>query len=341
MKFGRSMIVQGPEKLVEHARAAERAGFDVVTLADSQCLTRELYASLGYVAKETDEVRLGPGVTNPVTRHPSVIASGMCTIDEMTEGRTFWGVGSGDSAVYTIGEQATKLDDLKRIITLIKKLCRGERGTYEGETQRLYWVEQADRTFDIPVALAAEGPKTLHVAGQVADEVIVGLGLEPDIVEETVERVNEGARQAGRDPADIEKWFLAYSNVTDDRETAVEQIKHKLAGAAHHSLQFTLEGKRVPDEYEAPIRELVDGYVSEWGTDDGRAHNADLVERLGLTEYLARRYAIAGTPEECLSRIDELEETGLVDGLYFIDYKEQSETARSRLHDVIAERVRN
>src|SRR5512139_2931545 len=102
-RFG---IVLLPESLVgwgSLCRDVEEHGFDLLGIADSQSVFRELYVALTVAALNTSRIRLGPLVTNPLTRHPVVTASAISSVDELSGGRALLGLGSGDSAIYTIG----------------------------------------------------------------------------------------------------------------------------------------------------------------------------------------------------------------------------------------------
>lgn len=315
MKFGKLLLPKPVEELRDAANLAERYEFDLLGLGDSQSVYREVYTNLGLLASETESIAIGPLVTNPVTRHPVVTASAIATLDEATDGRGFLGIASGDSAVYTIGDRPAYRAELESSIRLIRSLCRGETVERDGTALRLRWVQDAGQPREVPIVMAAEGPKSLQLAGRVADAVLVGLGVEPDVIETAVEWIGKGARDAGRNPVDVETWFWAAANVRDDRETALDELKSSLAGAAHHSLQFTVEGKAVPDERADALQTLVDEYDSGAHGDAKAANNRELVENLGLSSYLADRYAIAGTPDDCIETLEAVRSTGQVDGI--------------------------
>ena len=103
MKFGVTMFPNNLEDVARGARLAEEMGFDYVGVADSQSLARELYVTLGVVAAATERVMLGPTVSNPLTRHPAVAASAIASINELSKGRAFLGLGSGDRRRAELG----------------------------------------------------------------------------------------------------------------------------------------------------------------------------------------------------------------------------------------------
>jgi 5,10-methylenetetrahydromethanopterin reductase len=333
MKAG--VLVFPDEEFLNVARAAERGGFDFLGVTDSQSLAQELYTSLGAAARETERIALGPTVTNPVTRHPVVTASAMCTLDSLSGGRARIGVGSGDSAGHTLGKRPARIAERRAFVELFEALCRGERAEHDGEEVGLTWVRKRDEQPEIPVYLTAEGPKSFRMAGAVADHVLVGTGIAPEVLNEATRRIEAGAREAGRGPDDIEVWAMARAAVADDVGALREDLLTTVASVAHHTLAHTFEGKAVPTEHEDALRELVAEYDPEEheGLGEDPMKNARLVERLGLGDYLIERLCIAGTPAECVTEIERLE--GVVDGVHFNPVHDTGEFVARMAADVL------
>jgi 5,10-methylenetetrahydromethanopterin reductase len=296
-RFG---IVFLPESLGgfgELCREAENLGFEWVGVADSQSVFHELYVALTLAATSTSRVRVGPLVTNPLTRHLVVTASAIASIDAVSRGRAVLGIGSGDSAIFTLGAPPATLAGLEDAILTLGRLTGGD---VVERRERTWRVHRTSRR--VPVYLAAEGPRTLELAGRVADGVIVGLGLTPDVVERSLAAIERGARAAGRRLADLDVWWFAKTNVADTRAAAIAPITMALAASANHAFRFTLEGKGVPVDLHEPIRGLQREYDAHQHEIAG-AHNAALTDRWGLTDFLVDRFAIAGTPDECVAQI--------------------------------------
>lgn len=198
-RFG---IVFLPESLGDFGRLcreAEEAGFDLLGVADSQSVFRELYVALAVAARDTSRIQLGPLVTNPQTRHLVVTASAISSIDELSGGRAILGLGSGDSAIYTLGAPPSTVLGLEEAVVTLGRLTSGvlvERGGRQWQVRR--------STRRVPVYLAAEGPRTLEPAGRVADGVIVGLGLIPEVIGVSLAAIERGARAAGRKLEDLD-----------------------------------------------------------------------------------------------------------------------------------------
>ncbi len=296
-RFG---IVFLPETLADFGglcREAEESGFDWLGIADSQSVFRELYVALTLAALDTSRIRLGPLVTNPLTRHLVVTASAISSVDELSGGRAVLGLGSGDSAIFTLGAPPATLASLEDAVVTLGRLTSGaplDRGGTRWQVHR--------SIRRVPIYLAAEGPRTLELAGRVADGVIVGLGLTPEVVRLSLAAIERGARAAGRRLADLDVWWFAKTNVADTRAAAAAPIAMALAASANHAFRFTLEGKGVPPELHDRIKGLQREYDAHHHEIAG-AGNAGLIERWGLTEFLLDRFAIAGTPGDCVAQI--------------------------------------
>jgi 5,10-methylenetetrahydromethanopterin reductase len=296
-RFG---IVLLPESLTGFAalcRDVEASGFDLLGVADSQSVFREMYVALTVAALNTTRVRLGPLVTNPLTRHLVVTASAISSVDEVSGGRAMLGIGSGDSAIFTIGAPPATLAGLEESIVTLGRLTSGAAIDRAG---RRWQVHRSARR--VPVYLAAEGPRTLELAGRLADGVIVGLGLTPEVIRLSLAAIERGARAAGRTLDDVDIWWFAKTNVADTRAQAVNPIRMALAASANHAFRFTLERKGVPADLHEKIRALQREYDAH-RHEIADAGNADLTDRWGLTEFLADRFAIAGTPDDCVAQI--------------------------------------
>ena len=133
MKFG---ITLKPEhrfdRSVALAQRAEANGFAYCWLFDSHVLWREPYVLLTLIAQATSSLRLGTCVTNPATREPSVTASALATLDEVSEGRMDLGIGRGDSARRVLGKPPTTMKTLEEAIAVIRDLVEGRSVTYSG-----------------------------------------------------------------------------------------------------------------------------------------------------------------------------------------------------------------
>jgi 5,10-methylenetetrahydromethanopterin reductase len=277
MSFGISFAPNHPRELSEWCRASEDAGFERAGVVDSQSIYRELYVSCAAAIQATKSIQLGPRVTNALTRHPTVTASALLTLNELAPGRVFAGFGTGDSAVFNIGLKPVKLAALGEFTACLRSLMRGESAQYQGNKIKVTWGKA-----NIPIYIAGHGPRTLELAGQDADGVIVGTGVGADVVRDAYAAIAAGAGRSGRKLEELDVWWAlsAYiGNSREDREmlerihTGYNYMEHQKPGA---------------------------------GTT-----NAMLVRQSGLESYLADRYAIVGTPDECLATLHRMASYGV------------------------------
>src|SRR4051812_38777062 len=193
LTFGISFAPNHPKEVADWCRAAEDCGFERVGLVDSQSIYREVYVCCTAGLQATKSIKIGPRVTNALTRHPSVTASGLATMAELAPGRVFAGVGTGDSALINIGMRPIKLGPLGQFVTCLRALMRGEKVLYQGSELGLSWSGA-----DIPIYVSAHGPKTVEFSGQYAEGVIYGDGVGQAIVNDGLACVAVGAGRAGR-----------------------------------------------------------------------------------------------------------------------------------------------
>jgi 5,10-methylenetetrahydromethanopterin reductase len=156
--------------------------------------------------------------------------------------------------------------------------------------------------------LAAGGPKTMRLAGEIGEGVLLGCGLTEAVVCDAIRRVEEGAVAAGRDPAEVEIWMYAKIYLCDSEEQAWHDLAWTLAASAHHAFRSTFEGKFVPPEWHDSLRRLQEGYVVREHNNLASAGqaNAALVLDTGLSTFLGPRFLLAGPPDRIVDRIEEM-----------------------------------
>src|SRR5262249_18150854 len=179
-------------------RRAEALGWDAALQPDSQLRRRDTYVLLAAAARVTERIVLGPLLANPVNRHPTVTASSIATLDELAPGRTLLGWGVGDTAVRLAGLRPARVKELEAATRLLRALLDGQAvDVGAARPARL------PHHRPVPVWLAAGGPRTLRMAGSVADGVFVRVGTHPANLAAAVAAIRAGAAEAGRDPATV------------------------------------------------------------------------------------------------------------------------------------------
>jgi alkanesulfonate monooxygenase SsuD/methylene tetrahydromethanopterin reductase-like flavin-dependent oxidoreductase (luciferase family) len=280
------------------ARACEAAGFWAIGLGDTAPrLYQDTYVTAAACLASTASLRAGPMVTNPVTRHWSVLAATVRTLDELHPGRCFIGMGTGDGAVHSVGLPAASWrrveDDL-------------------ASAQEMAGVE-----FDVHVA--ASGPRGAEAAGRVATDLVIGTGLEPAALAALGQRGRAARAASGRrDP--LRTWAFVNTVLVDDEEAAV-RVRRDLRGLANAYARFsfasTLDGKAVPEVWHDLLVERLAAYDFSFHIKAGANPNAQLFDDVPeLQDYLVDRMLLIGTADRCAARLASVIAEGNLDGVW-------------------------
>jgi 5,10-methylenetetrahydromethanopterin reductase len=281
--------------VAERARRAEDGGVEFVGITDGQMIWRDVYATLTLAADRTSRVHLGPWVTNAVTRHPTVTANVIATLDEMSGGRMFIGIGNGDDSVRTINRPRTTLDDLAATVDLMRRLMGGEEVDNNGHA----WSLATARPSAPPIYWAASGPRSLRYAGAHADGVIHSAWLVPELMEEDLGYVAQGLAQANRDGKDFRRIFNTAVAIHPDREVALEWARGYAARAFIYDASVRIEGWD-----EAKRKTLLASY-DYYKHFTGANEAAAMVPR----ELIARK-VVAGTPDDAIELLSMIRRGG-------------------------------
>jgi 5,10-methylenetetrahydromethanopterin reductase len=274
--------------LARQAQLAEAIGCDSVWVIDSQLLCREVYLTLAACLAQTTTLRVATGVTQPATRHPSVAASALATLAEMSGGRAVMGIGTGFSSLRTIGMPAAKIAEVAAYVTTVRQLLRGESVVFENGVQgHMTWL---DHPVEVPVVVAASGPRMTRAAARFADGVILHQGISPDLLHRALGWAGDGADDA---MPEISCW-VPYA-MADDPHEARDRVRARVAGALMNTNPDWFDG-----EDRAAVVRLQQSYdVSDHAT--AQPHHAALV-----TDSLIARYAVAGTPGEVREQLSRV-----------------------------------
>ncbi|MEU2063180.1 TIGR03842 family LLM class F420-dependent oxidoreductase [Streptomyces sp. NPDC013455] len=213
MDFGLVLQTDPPaSRVVSLMKRAERNGFTYGWTFDSAVLWQEPFVIYSQILANTSRLRVGPMVTNPGTRTWEVTASTFATLNDMFGNRTVCGIGRGDSAMRVAGRKPETLARISEAMKVIRALGRGEEADLGGTRIRFPWVREGA---ELPVWMAAYGPKALKTAGEEADGFILQLA-DLYLTEYMVKAVKDAAVAAGRDPAEVTVCVAAPAYVTAD-----------------------------------------------------------------------------------------------------------------------------
>jgi 5,10-methylenetetrahydromethanopterin reductase len=302
-------------ELVNLIQAVEDAGFDGAGILDSQLLCRDAFITLALAASQTSRMTLFPAVTNPFTRHVSVLASGLQSAEELAPGRVQCVIGTGYTSAHTIGRKPATLAEMRQTIVDLQALLNGDAITFHATSGRLQFASGRR----IPVLMAASGPRSIELAGEVADGVMLLVGFTPGIVNAALERLEHGARRSGRRLEDLEIIWAARTGTASSTAEARRQARPTAVhwGLMHgggHWLQHA--GLDLPP-FEIPqaVRDIYPdlGHAADWE----QAIAATSFVSDEVIAQLCDALGLIGTPEYCGQRIAEMSQHG-VNNLYLM-----------------------
>jgi 5,10-methylenetetrahydromethanopterin reductase len=282
-------------EVVDLARIAEEAGFDRLGISDV-VFWPDCFVLMGIVSQHTSRIHLGPMVTNPYSRHPAVLAGIMATLQDATAGRAFLGLGVGAGLEQLGMRYERPVRTLREAIIAINGLLRGDEVTFRGETVTIDQAKMVGPVQPVPISIGSRSPQVMRLAGELADIALVGGRLiDAGIAAEYRTWLAEGAARTGRDPAQIDVAPRLTLCISRDGDLARRSLKRYVAHYAAIIRPRDLvdrEGGRWMAEIEGALARSKGWYF------DHDRHDDPELDRL-VDDDLVRRFAIAGTPDEC------------------------------------------
>ncbi|MBV9827236.1 MAG: LLM class flavin-dependent oxidoreductase [Alphaproteobacteria bacterium] len=291
-----------PDLVGRVAEAAEGFGFDMIGIADTPGNAMDPWIAATLVAQATTRSRISLCVSNLTSRHPAASAAAIASLDLLAPDRAILGIGTGHSGTTNLGLPRSTIAEMEAGTRFMQALLAGQPATWQGRTAHLPWVKRPS-----PVFVAASGPKALGSAGATANGAFVNFGIDGENLKRTEAAVRQGAAAVSRNPDDVEVWQIAALDCNRDGTAARQRIGAILAFmAGGYILQGDPTARGVPAELCDAIGELRRRYSTRPGAAD-----AALVDELGLFDYLSRRFAIYGTPEQCRDQMLAAQAAGL------------------------------
>jgi 5,10-methylenetetrahydromethanopterin reductase len=276
----------------EFIAGCEEAGFSGVGIHDHQHSGRDVFLTLALAAQRTSRITLYPATTNPITRHPGVLASLAHTMDEIAPGRVRLAMGPGYLAVRNIGSPRATLDTMRQAILAIRRLLRGETVVFNGAETKLRNISDPPT----PIFMTAAGPRMVELAGEVADGALMLVGLHPEAVAAARRRLETGAARVNRNLKDFKTIFITPTTVDEDGPRA-RRWPQLWFRSDQPYLKYPSDSNLVWLR-EAGI-DLPDDFVPEQITDT-------------QADAICDAFGLFGTPQECLDRLKRAEsESGI------------------------------
>lgn len=284
-----------------YASYAEARGFEAVWQAESR-LVREATVPMAAFAATTEHIKIGSGVVNTWTRNTALLASTFVTLDDLAPGRVMLGLGAWwDPLATKVGiDRRRPLRCMRETVEACRALFTLQETSYAGEFVRLDGVRLdvvhgARTARDIPIYVGATGPKMLELAGEVADGVLLNYMVSPAYNDDAMERIEAGARRAGRSLEAVDRPQLVVCSLDADRDKALHEARLLLTqylGQQPHIMKASGVDESLIEEINA---------VVDWpATGDDIARAAELVP-----DEVVQMVSASGTVDECRAKVKE------------------------------------
>lgn len=320
---------------IDYIVRAEELGFSHAWLADSQMLWSDCYATLALAADRTERIRLGTGVAVSGTRPPPVTAASIATINALAPGRTFLGIGAGNTAMRVMNQPPHRIREFDRYLTTLAPLLRGDEADMGPLTEgadgpapiRHIMPEHGFVNFadPIPLYVSGFGPRSLGLAGRHGHGAVLAFPPNAGVMQQYWHFIEEGARAAGReiDRSTFYTTALTTMVVLDEGEAVdSDRVKSECGAMAMAAVHYAYDqwrnfGHQPPNVY----REIWDDYCALMASYPAErrhqrihaGHNCwvEPEEERFLTPEVLTASSLIGTRAQLLTRLRELSDAGL------------------------------
>jgi 5,10-methylenetetrahydromethanopterin reductase len=294
-------------EVAQLARTAEECGYSRISFPDTPAFNRDVHVMMTVAALNTSRIHIGHGFTDPYTFRPLVIANATATVDELSGGRAYVGLGAGGP--YGKSMKPVKIQELRDAVQFIRAYTSGEESSWKGARMRSEWIGKP-----LPIYMAVDGPRACELAGEIADGVFF-LGVHPEHVRWRLELIENGAQKAGRRLSDIDICARGVVFPCESREAALRGINPHFAG-----LQYLHNAFKNPTSSMTELRrrlDIADPGITETLIRDYEtfAVNRQSGDEHQWTSFVSERtldfFSLAGTAIEITRRIEELGNVGV------------------------------
>ena len=353
MEFG---LQNGAITDVDFISHAEQLGYDFCWASDSPMLRSNPWAALALIATKTTKMRLGSGVAVPGLRSAPDTANAIATINELAPGRVFLGIGTGNTAMRTLGQKPARLKAFGDYIRTVRALLSGDETRYdESDSAALIRFQNTDQGFydvshRIPIHIGGFGPKAQALAGELGDGLITGMPR-GGTLSEALANVRRGAEAAGRSLDDFHTSALVNMVLLEPGETlrsprVIAQCGSAVMANVHYLVDLFGQGETPPPTYVAPIWDDYLAFHNSRGAE--RRHQAlhashytylDPAEERFVTPEMINAFCIAGQPDDIIEQLRKLETEGL-DGICFMPRASERHAMYEAFARLVIQRMR-
>lgn len=292
-------------ELVVLATEAEKYGFRTFWTAEDYH-GRSCVPSSTYVAAKTKRIRLGWGIVSCFTRHPAIIAMEAATVDEISRGRMCIGIGPVVQSMRKHGiKHAKPIRVLKESVEIIRKMY-GRPFTYQGMDFSIpppgISLEFKPHRKRIPIYVAAMAPQMFKTAGRIGDGIFFSYFASPAFVRYGLEMAAQARKHAGLNVRDMDSVAYIKVYISRNRDLAIKEAEEELSEYLVHLPMAPYRFKFAGFE-EGELESLIKGLreAKNKGRDTSKIVTEEIIDRL----------VVAGSPDECIEKIEKYLDSGL------------------------------
>jgi len=286
---------------LDYVQYAEEKGFEAVWQAESR-LVRDAIVPMAAYAAVTDRIDVGSGVINNWTRNIGLLAATFLTMDDLAPGRIICGIGAWwDPLAANVGITRRKpLTAMRETIEVLRRLLNMETVTFHGEFHHVDGIELdvvhgRREPRDVRIMIGATGPKMMEMTGEIADGAVLNYCVPPEYNDMAMERLEAGAKKAGRTLDDIDRPQLVVCSVDHDHDKAIDYSRELLTqylAQQPHIAKASGVSMDVVEEIQS---------ILGWPATKEQVQAAKHL----VPEDLIHRITASGTPDEARAKVQE------------------------------------
>ncbi|MEU1984478.1 LLM class flavin-dependent oxidoreductase [Nocardia sp. NPDC019395] len=361
-EFWTNFTATDPRQAPAQAAKFEADGWDGAVMVDSQCMFPEAWVYLTLCAQATSRIKLATGVTNPITRHPSVTAAAVASLQLVSGGRATLGIGRGDSALAYVGASPMRIAEFEHYLEVLQTYLRGEEVDMDAASAMLVnaqagfdnlaigsaptgsslkWLGNFDMP-KVPVEAFATGPKAIAAAARSSEMVMLAMSAEVNRVAWGVDLARSAAAAAGRQiGVGCTLIVVPHENVQVARDLARAQI----ASQARFSVMNNKVIGPATDAQAATLRKIAAVYDMNRHAQTGKGVPVGRVgaaQAQAVDDDFADQFGVVGTVDTCVDRLTELAALGVDRMSLWLPYVKdpEAEHAYDLLMNEVLPRVR-
>lgn len=312
---------------IDIVKLSEDLGFTHHGFADGPLLFSDPFVMMALAARETSTIKLGTAVVNPLTRIPAVLTNALATVNEVAPGRVFFGIGTANNAVRSMGLPAARVAEVEDAVRLFKGLMTGQRvsNTWRGETKDVQFLTPDHGWFNIkdriPIWQAVGGPKMLKSAAKFADAIIYPTGSDPTLVSLVRRMIDEAAAEHGREGSEIKLVGLVFFALRNPGDTVEDAMRNGFGNGAVINAESALgvmkqHREKFSEQMLAFAEAATASYLPDASMDHldvFRTHANGIIAPRHIaitTEEVARSFCLWGDYEEIAERVAGMVKAG-------------------------------